>query len=367
MALTLHGTVSDNTAVFDRRSTKPLIINGDMAVAQRGTSQTGQTANHFPVDRFGFQMGTFGTWTSSQSTDVPTGQGFATSLKLDCTTADTSLGADDFGVIHYKFEGQDAQLLKKGTSSAEKVTLSFWVKSNKTGNYVIELFDVDNSRQISQLYSISSADTWEQKIVTFAGDTSGALDNDNGNSFVIHWALGAGSTYSGGTLNTSWAANNNANRWVGGPNLADSTDNEWYLTGVQLEVGDFDVNSIAPFQHESFGDNLARCQRYYFNLVEGNSLNFASGAYYNANLFAVHIPFPVTMRSAPSVDKDVGTSFFNILANNTADACDDLSITRATTTGCALDFSGNVSGTQGHGGVMATGNAGAKIAFESEL
>ena len=92
---------------------------------------------------------------------------------------------------------------------------------------------------------------------------SGALDNDNGNSFVIHWALGAGSTYSGGTLNTSWAANNNANRWVGGPNLADSTDNEWYLTGVQLEVGEYTASTLPPFQNESFSDSLQRCQRYY--------------------------------------------------------------------------------------------------------
>ena len=262
MAITLHGTVSDNTVALDRKSATPLIINGDMAIAQRGTSQTGQTGNHFPVDRFGFQMDTFGTWTSSQSTDVPTGQGFAKSLKLDCTTADASLGAGHFGFISHRFEGQNLQVLKKGTSNAEKVTISFWVKSNKTGNYVMELFDVDNLRQISQLYSISSSNTWEQKVMTFAADTTGALGDDNGHSFAIHWVLGAGSTYSSGTLNTSWAPNNNANRWVGGPNLADSTSNDFYITGVQLEIGTFDANSIPAFQFEDRGTSLARCQRY---------------------------------------------------------------------------------------------------------
>ena len=257
--------ITNNTigGIINRLNAKPVIINGNMAVAQRGQTQTGQTGDHFPVDRFGFQMSNFGTWTSSQSTDVPTGQGFTNSLKLDCTTADASLGANDFGVIHYRFEGQDAQLLKKGTSSAEKVTISFWVKSNTTGNYVIELYDVDNTRQISQLYSISSANTWEKKIVTFAGDTTGALDNDNLNSFVIHWTLGAGSTFSSGTLNTSWASSVSANRWVGGPNLADNTANDWYLTGVQLEVGEYNSTTLPPFQYESFGDSLLRCQRYY--------------------------------------------------------------------------------------------------------
>ena len=183
---------------------------------------------------------------------------------------------------------------------------------------------------------------------------------------MFFWLL-AGTTYSSGTLNTTWSSQTQANRAVGVVNLADSTSNDWYLTGVQLEVGEFDANSIAPFQHESFGDNLARCQRYYFMLVNENSKNFAAGGYYNANLFATNIPFPVTMRSAPSVDKEVGSNFYNILANNTADACDDFALVRASTTCAGLDFTTNVSGTQGHGGVIATGSASAQIAFESEL
>jgi hypothetical protein len=263
MALTLHGTVADNTAVLDRRSAKPIIINGDMQVAQRGTSLTGQTGTAFQMDRFGFQMDTFGTWTMTQTDDGPTGSGFTHALKWDCTTADTSLDAGHFGLCHYRIEGQDLQLLKKGTSSAEKITVAFWVKSAKTGTYILELYDVDNSRHISQAYTISSANTWEQKVLVFAGDTTGALGNDNGNSLAISWWLGAGSNYNSATLQTSWGANDTDARATGVVNLADSTDNDWLLTGVQIEVGEYDANSIPPFQHESFGDNLARCKRYY--------------------------------------------------------------------------------------------------------
>ena len=302
MALTLHGTVSDNTVALDRKTATPIVINGDMQVAQRGTSLTSQTGTAFQMDRFGFQMDTFGTWTMSQADDGPTGSGFTHALKWDCTSADTSLGAGHFGLCHYRIEGQDLQQLKKGTSSAEKVTVSFWVKSAKTGTYILELFDVDNSRQISQAYTISSADTWEKKIMIFDGDTTGALGNDNGNSLALSWWLGAGSTYSGGTLNTSWAANNNANRAVGVVNLADSTDNDWYLTGVQIEIGEYDLNSLPPFQHESYADSLKRCQRYFHTGVagDGSTSGYALGGFRTANTAQFLHQFPVTMRTEPT-------------------------------------------------------------------
>ena len=355
------------TKRFRTQSKQPIVINGDMAIAQRGNLTGVSSSDNYVTDNFFTTVSSLGTFSISQDTDVPTGQGFRKSLELDCTTAASVDGASDYIAFQKRIESQDLQLLKKGTSSAESVTIAFWVKSTVTGTATLEIED-ENSRTISQTYTISSSNTWEKKVLSFIGDTSGALGNDNAKGITLIWWLGAGTTFTSGSLNTSWSAQNNANRVSSSNiNIASSTDNNFYVTGVQLEVGQFDSDSIPSFQFEDVGTSLARCQRYYFNLVEGNSLNFASGAYYNANLFAVHIPFPVTMRSAPSVDKDVGTSFFNILANNTADACDDLAITRATTTGCALDFTGNVSGTIGHGGVMATGNSGAKIAFESEL
>ena len=215
-----------------------LIINGDMSIAQRGTSTSSiTTSGYHSIDRIDTVIGSQGTWTQSQSTDVPTGQGFAKSLKMDCTTADASPASGDFLIIQQGLEGQNLQLLKKGTSSAESLTLSFWVKSNKTGTYIAELWDRDNDRAYSQSYTISSASAWEKKTITYSGDTTGAFDNDNAKSLEVNFFLGAGSDRTSGTLQTAWGAKTNANRAVGQVNLADSTSNEWYITGVQLEVG----------------------------------------------------------------------------------------------------------------------------------
>jgi len=264
MALTLHGTVSDNTVALDRKTATPLIINGDMQIAQRGTSEAGLTSTGYQtLDRWRFVALSLGTWTMSQDTDVPTGQGFSSSLKLDCTTANASLGAGNVLQLQTRFEGQNCQMLKKGTSSAESVTISFWVKSPKTGTHIAELRDIDNTRHISKSYTVSSANTWEKKVLSFAGDTTGVLDNDNAVSFDLQFWLGAGTNYTSGTLATSWASTTDANRAVGQVNVGDDTANNFYLTGVQLEVGTFDANSIPPFQFEDVGTSLMRCMRYY--------------------------------------------------------------------------------------------------------
>ena len=238
-----------------------IIINGDMSIAQRGTSATGITTSTYnTIDRLYIGASSAGTWTQSQSTDVPTGQGFATSAKMDCTTANTSLGSSARLQITQYIEGQNLQYLKKGTSSAESITLSFWVKSNKTGTYICELLDADNSnRHINKSYTISSADTWEKKTITYDGDTTGAFNNDANRSLDLNFWLVAGSTFTSGTLQTSWGANTSANRAVGQVNLADSTSNEWYVTGVQLEAG----TSASDFEFLPVDVNLERCMRYY--------------------------------------------------------------------------------------------------------
>jgi hypothetical protein len=239
-------------------SNRNLIINGAMQVAQRGTSFTGLTsATNYGADRHGFVISGAGTWTVENSTTSL--DAFKDSVKIDCTTAKASLGANDQCNFRYNFEGQDLQHLKKGTSAAESLTLSFWVQSNKTGTYIVELFDSDNTRHISRSYTIDSSSTWEQKTITFPGDTTGSLDNDNDNSLTVRWWLAAGTDWTSGTLATSWQAQDNTDRAVGQVNLADSTNNEWQITGVQLEVG----TVATPFEHRSFGDELARCQRYY--------------------------------------------------------------------------------------------------------
>ena len=205
-------------------------------------------------------------------------------------------------------------MLKKGTSNAESVTLSFWVKSAKTGTYIIELFDGDNNRSISQAYTISSANTWEKKVLSFAGDTTGVFDNDNGLSLYLFFWLVAGTNYTSGTLNTSWGAYTNANRAVGQVNLADSTSNDWYITGVQLEVGSFDANSIPPFQFEDTGTNLRRCQRY-FQTIPGAKEGGANPDGTAVN--RVYWDFKVSMRASPTITQGSGAAASGVMFTNT--------------------------------------------------
>ena len=278
---------------------KNIIINGDMSIAQRSTSVASiSSVGYYTIDRFKLTDASSGTWTQSQSTDVPTGQGFATSLKMDCTTADASPGSGDSLVLQQLIEGQNLQYLKKGTSSAESTTLSFWVKSNKTGTYICELRDIDNNRTISQSYTISSANTWEKKTITFAGDTTGALGNDNAESLRCNFYLNAGSDYTSGTLQTSWGGRTDANRAVGQVNLADSTDNEWYITGVQLEVG----TSASDFEFLPYDVNLNRCYRYYYKRISTDPYGpLAQGMQIGASDMMIQGYHPITMRASPTM------------------------------------------------------------------
>jgi len=296
--------ISTNNTKF-----KNLIINGDMSIAQRGTSQANISsgATYYTIDRMRFGLLNFGTWTVSQSTDVPTAQGFAKSFKVDCTTADPSLGAANYGFFNYNIEGQDLQYLKKGTANAESLTLSFWTKSNKTGTYTFELDDNDNNRSISKTYTVDSANTWEKKTITIEGDTTGTLDNDNNNSLRFYFWLGAGSNYTSGTLQTSWQSTTDANRVSSSNvNLGDSTDNEWYITGVQLEVG----TDASGFEFLPFDVNLNRCLRYY--TTSQGVANWGSFAPTDENAIfgdrlenysnvPVNHRFPVRMRATPTV------------------------------------------------------------------
>ena len=290
-----------------------LIINGAMTVAQRSTSTASITTSAYhTVDRWQSTVESLGTWTQSQSTDVPSSQGFASSLKMACTTADASPAAADRLFIRQNLEGQDLQHLKKGTASAESVTLSFWVKSSKTGTHIVNLLDLDNSRMICKTYTISSANTWEKQEILYVGDTAGAFDNDNGGSLQIEWWLASGSNNTSGTLQSTWGSLVAANRAVGQVNLADSTSNEWYITGIQLEVGD----TATPFEHEDYGITLAKCQRY---LRLGGAGVY--GIYNSAANIEISIPFSPNMRAAPTLSMaKTSVSISNKTNSNTATA-----------------------------------------------
>ena len=309
-----------------------IIINGDMGIAQRATSASSLTSSGYhALDRFRCVIVTAGTWTISQSTTVPSGQGFANSMKWDNTTADGSLGASDFVSVQQFIEGQNLQYLKKGTSSAESLTVSFWVRSNKTGTYILELKDNDNTRTISQSYTISSADTWEKKTLTFAGDTTGAFGNDNGTSLKVQFWLAAGTTYTSGTLATSWESATNANQAVGQVNLADSTSNEWYITGVQLEAG----TSASDFEFLPYDVNLSRCERYF----ETGQPEFFVISRYNSSLSYGHAySYRVKKRATPSIGRLNGTSTVDYHgAGQGGYSSLNLSISTTKDTGFAID------------------------------
>ncbi len=294
------GEVLTNSQIGGRRN---IVINGAMQIAQRGTSQTGITATanegYTTVDRFAFDGGTHsGVFTATQSTDAPTG--FSNSLKMDCTTADTSIAAGEYLMLQTRFEGQDVQQLKKGTSSAEKVTVSFYVKANASATYICELQDNDNARTNGQTFAVTT--DWTRVVLTFVGDTTGTLDNDNNLSLRLNFWFHGGSTFTGGTFTS--------NQWTGTTNervgsitsFFDSTDRTFFITGIQLEVGE----QATPFEHRSFGEELALCQRY-FQVIGGRQSGAAifGGDASSSSAVYTHIPFSGgSMRSSPTVAEE---------------------------------------------------------------
>ena len=245
------------------------IINGNMNVAQRGTSSTGigGSSGFFTCDRWNIDVAnTAGRLTMTQDSSAP--EGFANSIKLACTTADTSIASDEQLKLQQKIEGQNLQAFAKGTSSAKPFAVSFYVKGNASATYVCELFDEDNTRQCSKTFNVTT--DWTRVELTFPADTTGALDDDNASSLTFRIYLHAGSNFTSGTLNSSgFASSTNANRAVGISSFFDSTDRTFFLTGVQLEVG----QNPTTFEHEPFEKTQKKCQRYY---VRAGGSNYAS-------------------------------------------------------------------------------------------
>ena len=257
-----QSNIANKIDLFGRRN---LVINGAMQVAQRGTSATSITApNYYTVDRMHTEIQSAGTWTMTQSDDVPTGLGFTKSIKYDCTTADASLSASDYFIQRHSFEGQDLQRLMYGTSDAKPVTISFYVKSNKTGTYVCELQQLPGDGtypRTAKSFTIDSANTWERKIITLNGNTAKTLPDSNARGLDIMIWMAAGTTFTSGTFNAgnSWDTGNSQRASALNVNIADSTSNEIYFTGLQMEIG----TSATDFEHRLFAEEVALCQRYY--------------------------------------------------------------------------------------------------------
>jgi len=354
-SLTIDSSGNATFTPTTQLSHRNLIINGAMQVAQRGTSKANVGAEYATVDRFKLN-GTSGTFTMSQESDAP--NGFSYSLKM-LSTANTTLSANDLREVYIPLEGQNLQHLKKGTSDAENVTLSFYVKSNVTGTKTVYLLDKDNTRLISANYTINSSATWEKKTITFSGDITGALNNDNGRSLDVHFPILAGTDWTSGTQATSWAADVPADRISSSMTQIDSTNDYWQITGIQLEVG-----SVAtPFEHHSYGEELALCQRYFirFKTLNGsaglmNVMARSSSALYGV----IHLPTP--MRVSPTLTY---SGSFTVYFGSTSTTSATFTNNGASNSSIEIYILAS-GGTAGDGGWVRL-NSGATFDLDSEL
>jgi len=276
-----------------------LIINSQFQVAQRGTSSTSE--GYQTVDRFRFTSSDMDQLAFTQSQDTTGPSGFTNSYKLTVTTPETTTEAEEQLFMYHCVEAQNLQQLGYGTSDAKQLTLSFWVKSSVTGAYCVAFYENDGNRLITSTYSISSANTWEYKTITIDGDTSGTINNDNGSGIELYFFLSCGPDRKT-TDSTTWGTWTAAKFGYGQvADVAATSGATWQITGVQLEVGDV----ATPFEHRSYGEELALCQRYYRQFGGAWAGNKKEGIVnamaYDANEVYGILVLPVSMRTLPSI------------------------------------------------------------------
>ena len=354
----------NGTQVGGRRNT---VINGAMQVSQRGTYFPNVDTNEITLDRFGLVHPYGDYFDVTQSTDSP--DGFSKSYKLDINTVDSSIGSGQYVAIRHRIEAQNVRHFAFGTSAAKPITLSFYVRSNKTGTFAVNIQQVDNSnKQVSASYTISSANTWERKTFTFAGDTSGVINADNGEGLVILWWLSAGSNRNSGTARPTFTAFADADQAVGcNVNILDNTSNNFYLTGVQLEVG----SQATDFEHISFGEELQLCHRYYYRHREhsGSTVSVGLGQGWNSSEVDVPINFPTPMRTIPSLEQGSGSNYFQLEgAGATSTYVDgNWALQFGSINGCNIYATPDTSITSGAAYHVTMRQSGAYLAFNAEL
>ena len=350
-------------------SNRNILVNGAMQIAQRGTSFAAIANQAFCLDRWRWENnGPSTAATLSQSSESP--DGFGSSLKIDITTADTSIAAADRTRLVYKIEGQDLQALAKGTSGAKTSVLSFYVKTNKTGVYTVMFYDNDNNRMWSGSYTVSNTN-WNRYTLAIPADTTGAYGNDNASSLEMYFGLSIGSDRTSGSLASSWASYSAANEHVGQVNLADSTSNEFHITGVQYEVDSTGSGVATDFEHRSYADELARCQRYFYMLADGSvktSAAIADGRFLSASEVDFMVSFPCTMRATPSLYQVSGGDYFKIMYSGYNQYVDgDWTIQYAQPNGCSHYATPDATGATDKPAQIVLQNAAARLGYNAEL
>ena len=356
-----------------------LVINGAQNVHQRG-DQSSLTANAYGTDRFNFTVSGRDelVFSLAQDTDVPSGYGFSNSLKYTTTTAESAIASNEYFFLGQRIEAQNLQHLAYGTSGAKKLTASFWVKSSVTGTFCIGLYKDDSAGSLTaqvhnKTYTISSASTWEHKTITFEANTlsGGGITDDNGIGLYLTWHLAAGSDYDSGSSTSSGWANYSTTNWCE-PSTTDAvittTNATFYLTGVQLEVGD----TATDFEHRTFGDELAKCQRYYQVLdsqfSNGSYLRYCNAYMYGATAAEGTFHLPVEMRSTPTLTASGTIAVYD--GANVLNATNVLLTTDGSSKQLvAINPTGIASGGVQHRPciILSSGNKTSKIEFSAEL
>ena len=346
-------------------SHRNIIVNGGMKVAQRSVSEAITGAGYHTVDRFKTVANSSMTYavTMSQENDNPDGLG--KSVKLLTTTASTPTGSENY-CLRYTGEEQDISGAGLGTSSCKQLTISFSVKTNKTGTHGFQIYIGNNQPNMTVAYTVSSANTWERKTITLPTYTSSYSHlSDNAKGFMIDWNLASGPDDIMAPYN--WATGSTAARGVTGQvNMLDTVGNYFQLTNVQLEIGD----TATSFEHRIITEELLRCYRYYYKVQPAQGAYFGSGFWYNSNIFICHIDFPVVMRTnITSLEQSGTAAHYKVIANATTYTCTSvpsfLGDPNNTSQSVNFRFSGN--GTQGQGGLGRSGNTLAFLAFSAEL
>jgi hypothetical protein len=345
-------------------SNRNLIINGGMVISQRyGAASQSPAPSGYGIDRWATYKSGAGTFSIQQSTDGPSG--FSNSALITVTSNSTPSGGDYY-IFQHPIEGYNMSQLDWGASGAKDVTLSFWVKSSVTGTFGGSLRSSTGNYSYVFDYTVNSSSTWEYKSVNISGATVDTWNSTNGSGINLLFSLGQGTTYATSTVG-SWTAGNFHSSTTETDFIANASAT-FQITGVQLEVG----KVATPFEHRSYGEELALCQRYYWKLGDRNGTNIpiGIGSYTTGssggNRIDVVITLPTTMRTTPSAIVAYGTNYYDFYSTSD-DFFSDIDIGDATNTFVNLRRGGDVSGTQGVAGYVLMTTDGASIAFDAEL
>ena len=303
------------------------LINGAMQVNVRGTNHqtlgsfNPVTSSIYTLDRWKvLNHNSFDTDSAKvvQDNTAPTSEGFSKSIMMNIGNTETPSSTQVCG-FQQMIEAQNLQSLAYGTSSAKTMTLSFWVFSNKTGTYCVQITQDDPSKFVLYEYTISSSNTWEKKTITIAGNTADAINNDNGIGFKVNWILCCGSARHNAATST-WTSGANPYATSNQVNLWDHPDNYFKMTGCQLQTG----STATDFVHEDIGTTLRKCQRYFYMACGpdgGGYETIGTGMIYYSGTGYANCYFPVTMRTQPSLVALSGSSgayMYQRLLSNTA-------------------------------------------------